>query len=534
MHRSPDVPRTCLVSMPWHSLNRPSLALGILRAACAREGLPVPVSYHGSLQFASVMVQAGFTVGDYAALADTGYHYSLGEWVFAGALYQPEFGYAGMRDLARRHDLPMRTAAAVRELAEPFVEQTVTDILATDPDLVEFSCTFSQTVASLAVATRIKQRRPDVAILLGGYSADGPMGQALHREFECVDYVLRGEADVAFPHLLTALATGSAGALEKVPNLCWRDGNRSVHVNTRPAVLVPPVKMPPPDYGDWFEVFPPELAAHIVPELVVESSRGCWWGEKHHCTFCGLNGTGMTHRAKPADTFVTEVTDLVRRHQVLDVTMIDNILPSDYYTTALPDFADTDYDWKFHYEIKANVKIDDIATLRAARVWGIQPGIESLIDDVLRRMDSRMDKGVRSVHNVRMIRDGCSAGLSVTWNWLYGFPGERQADYEAVIAQLPALAHLQPPTDCPASTCNGSPRTSTTRRSGSPTGGPPRPPATSTTSPPNDSKISCTPSTPPTKGSPARKPNRSTPRSTNGKPATPPVSCPPARSTARW
>ena len=64
------VPRTCLVSMPWHSLHRPSLALGVLRAACAREGLPVPVSYHGSLAFADMMLRAGLTVGDYAEMAE--------------------------------------------------------------------------------------------------------------------------------------------------------------------------------------------------------------------------------------------------------------------------------------------------------------------------------------------------------------------------------------------------------------------------------------------------------------------------------
>jgi hypothetical protein len=297
MQRLQDVPRTCLVSMPWHSLNRPSLALGILRACCAREGLPVPVSYHGSLKFASVMLDSGFIVGDYAALADTGYHYSLGEWVFAGALYHSDFGCAGMQDLARRHDLPLRTAAAVRDLAEPFVEQAVADILATEPELVGFSCTFSQNVASLAVARRIKQQRPDVAVLLGGYSADGDMGAALHREFPFVDLVLRGEADVNFPALLTALgayrASGDTTLLERIPQLCWRDREGRPHVNTRPATPVPPTKMPPPDYADWFAEFhSTPLPGHIVPELVVESSRGCWWGEKHHCTFCGLNGTG--------------------------------------------------------------------------------------------------------------------------------------------------------------------------------------------------------------------------------------------------
>lgn len=56
-----------------------------------------------------------------------------------------------------------------------------------------------------------------------------------------------------------------------------------------------------------------------------------------------------------------------------------------------------------------------------------------------------MDKGVSAVHNVRTLRDGETAGLTVTWNWLYGFPGETMASYEPVIRQLSALVHLQPP-----------------------------------------------------------------------------------------
>src|SRR6185295_14313660 len=35
----------------------------------------------------------------------------------------------------------------------------------------------------------------------------------------------------------------------------------------------------------------------IKPVLLFETSRGCWWGEKAHCTFCGLNGQTMNYRA---------------------------------------------------------------------------------------------------------------------------------------------------------------------------------------------------------------------------------------------
>jgi hypothetical protein len=56
-----------------------------------------------------------------------------------------------------------------------------------------------------------------------------------------------------------------------------------------------------------------------------------------------------------------------------------------------------------------------------------------------------MDKGVSGVQNVRTLRDATAAGLTVSWNWLYGFPGETFAAYQPVLDQLPALIHLPAP-----------------------------------------------------------------------------------------
>jgi hypothetical protein len=56
-----------------------------------------------------------------------------------------------------------------------------------------------------------------------------------------------------------------------------------------------------------------------------------------------------------------------------------------------------------------------------------------------------MNKGVSGPRNVRMLRDCGEINITVGWNFLYGFPGEEETSYRAVIEQLPALVHLQPP-----------------------------------------------------------------------------------------
>jgi hypothetical protein len=219
------------------------LAIGVLGGACVAQGLPAPLEYHGGLRFVEFLMDRSggkLTTYEYHAVAESGFTHALGDWVFAGALNDPRFGYAEMLEYAGRHDIPMRSLSAMREYADEFVDLVVDELIALDPELVGFSTTFMQNVPSLAVARRLKRRRPDIAVLFGGGNCDGPMGAALHREFDFVDLVLRGEADESFPLLLSALGAGSTGGtdLAGVPGLCWRDTTGRQRVNPT-ARLVP-------------------------------------------------------------------------------------------------------------------------------------------------------------------------------------------------------------------------------------------------------------------------------------------------------
>ena len=57
--------------------------------------------------------------------------------------------------------------------------------------------------------------------------------------------------------------------------------------------------LPVPNYRDYMaRVQASPLGKTINPRLLFQTSRGCWWGAKQHCTFCGLNGQGMAYRSK--------------------------------------------------------------------------------------------------------------------------------------------------------------------------------------------------------------------------------------------
>jgi ribosomal peptide maturation radical SAM protein 1 len=436
--------RIVLVSMPWASLEFPSLALGILKRRVGEELPDAEVRVvDGNIEFVDWLSdRVPFSREDYDFYA-TSYFSGHSEWIFSSALYndvawrRKEFS-AYMAEHATSEQVA--TTVALHEVAPDFAGQLAERIVAEGADVVGFTSTFQQNTAALAVARCLKDVDPRVVTVLGGGNCEGPQGEALHRNFPFVDLVLRGEAELSFPQLLRALAGG--GSLADVPGLCWRPVGGGSVANPMSSTPLPPDVLVTPDFDGYFERrSASRVAAWCEPKLVVESSRGCWWGEKHHCTFCGLNGTLMMFRSKSPGAFVDDLLALVERHRVLDVFVVDNILDMQYLHSALPRLQESGYDLRLQYEIKSNLRREQLQVMRDAGVTHVQPGIENLNSTVLRLMD----KGVTGVANVRLLRDAEDVGVFPVWNYLYGFPGETDAEYEDVLDQLPALHHLAPP-----------------------------------------------------------------------------------------
>ncbi|MEV4158873.1 RiPP maturation radical SAM C-methyltransferase [Nonomuraea dietziae] len=434
--------RLVLAAMPWQAIHRPSLPVGLLHRLVREQCPEIEVAeYHGGIRWAEYMLADGeLAPADYTKVSDNGVFQGLGDLIFSGSLYDDLRWRADeLREIAKSYGFETATVMRMRALTTGFIESAVTEVLASEPDVVGFTSTFMQNVPSLALARRLKELRPGLRVVFGGANCDGPMGHALHRNHRFVDFVVRGEGEEVFPALLDRIVSGEG--VSDVPGLCWWDGERSM-ANPQPTRSVAPGKIPIPDFDGWRDALESSpLREYVSPELVVESSRGCWWGEKHHCTFCGLNGSLMAFRSKPADQFWTELHTLVERYQILDVAMVDNIFDMTYLKTLLPRLAAADWDLRIHYEIKSNMRADQLAALHAGGIVLVQPGIESLNSRVLKIMD----KGVDGATNVRVLRDCEDHHMTVDWNYLYGFPGEQPEDYWSIIAQLPKLVHLQPP-----------------------------------------------------------------------------------------
>lgn len=434
-----------LVNMPWASIDLPSLALGILKRSVDER---VPDAHaevmHANIDYVDwVTRRTEFTLRDYEYYSLASYFLGCGDWVFSSALYGDrewrveEFTEATRDNLS---DTRGEQARLLHAIAEEFVLDVARRVVDLAPDVVGFTSTFQQNTAALAAARHVKKLAPGIVTVLGGANCDGKQGEAIHRNFTFVDYVVRGEAEESFPALLTAIARKEVPT--DVPGLCRRDERGRSVANPMATRPLPPAAILPPDYTGYFERLASSGArSWVEPKLVVEGARGCWWGEKHHCTFCGLNGSSMQFRSKNPAVFFEEIVELARRHRVLDMYVVDNILDMNYLKSLLPRLKESGYDLRLQYEIKSNMRLNQLRTLAEAGVVYVQPGIENLDSKVL----ALMDKGVTGCQNVRMLRDAATAGLTVAWNYLHGFPGEEAGDYDGAVAQMPALEHLNPP-----------------------------------------------------------------------------------------
>jgi ribosomal peptide maturation radical SAM protein 1 len=434
-----------LLSMPFGAMERPALGLSLLKGRFMRDGIACDVRYP-LFTFADLI-----GAEEYRWISsELPYVAFAGDWCFAEALYGPhpavdskyistvlqETWHLSTDDIAR--------VKAVRMMAARFLDHCMECIPWKYYEIVGFTSTFEQNLASLALAKRVKLVYPTIATVFGGANWEGEMGEELHRNFDFVDYVCPGEADESFPALASVLLAGSVKGAQLPPGVLFRQEDRTL--SSGPSVPVRNMdSLPMPDFSDYFRQWHESSASlATVPTLLMETSRGCWWGDKSHCTFCGLNGATMAYRSKSCARALKEMRFLSDRWQTDHLEVVDNILDMRYFSDLLPALAEDGRAWNIFYEVKSNLTRAQVAALRAAGVARIQPGIESLSDHVLKLMR----KGTSGLRNIQLLKWCREYGISVDWNLLYGFPGETSEDYNEMLPMLSAIEFLDPPVAC--------------------------------------------------------------------------------------
>jgi ribosomal peptide maturation radical SAM protein 1 len=407
----------CLILPPFDSISFPSLGVSVLVAACRARGLSVKVVY------ASLALASRIGADAYRNICTASRRDMPAERLFVPFAYPAGHGPTKRSSYAANGEF-------AKEIAETLFE-VVDEVLAARPRIVGLATMFVQNLSAASVARAIKEAAPEICVVLGGANVASPMGGGLMKVFPFIDYFFSGEADTAFPDFCERLIRENKAPEEKLVECAPIDDMRVVFA---------------PDYSDYFAALRDYQRRGLLPAnlpnfLLLEASRGCWWGEKHHCTFCGLNGNGMEFRKKPADRVLAEMRQLKEDWGTEEIHFADNIMPLNFIGDLFPELARWEKHPRLFFEVKANLRDDQLDVMRAGGVTAIQPGIESLSTHVLKLMR----KGVSALHNIALLRSSRARAVGVLWNYIYGFPGETAEDYRSVLGLIPQLEHLNPP-----------------------------------------------------------------------------------------
>lgn len=453
----------CLINMPFASIHVPSFALTQLEAVVKRklaERVSVEVFYlnHDCARY------IGIKPYDYLSIVPKGT--LMGEHFFRHVAFPelPDNTDEFFRRFYPHQDEQTQKLKRIvqekRQGAERFLDELIDRYCLDQANIVGFTSSYIQSVACFAMARKLKERVPGIIIVMGGANCEAPMGDAIVKNVESIDFVFSGPALKSFPEFVGYCLDREmdkchriAGVFSKENRMLWPPGiaaddqpdddiyvaptGQDLDINTRIEL----------DYDAFLESHDRNFFNEgVVKILLYETSRGCWWAERSKCTFCGLNGLNAHYQAMSPERAIEQFKYLFERYasRCSYFWSVDNIMPKDYPEKVFARL-DTPQQVVITCHMKTNLDEGDLEKLSRAGVKGFQPGLESLNTSMLKLMG----KGTTAFGNLRFLMHCMLHDIYPLWNMLLGFPDQKreaaEAAYRKYVRDMPLLVHLPPP-----------------------------------------------------------------------------------------
>ena len=211
-----------LVNMPFSTTHLPSIALTQLKSVLHGQfGERVSVKIHYlNHDFARHM-----GLDRYAMIANslqstvTG----LGDWLFRSAAFPDAADNTEVYLARHMWQFPREYNDEIGELVNgqrgqiaSFLDELIDRYALDRCSLVGFTSMFTQSVASFAMARKLKQRNPALVTVMGGANCEMSMGKVIAKNVEAIDYVFSGPALKSFPQLVEHLVEGRGDECHKI------------------------------------------------------------------------------------------------------------------------------------------------------------------------------------------------------------------------------------------------------------------------------------------------------------------------------
>ncbi len=431
-----------LVSTPWPLFNRPSVQLGALKAFIRQKlpGLEVNTRHF----YLGIAEDLGYDL--YGQISERTW---LAETPYAALLYPDRIDIVERFWRKKALRVPFVNDCDFCALCRALEVSSSSILDQEDWDryiLAGFSICFGQLTSSLYYIREVKKRAPTLKIIVGGSACAGDMGQSLLNCFPEIDFVIRGEGELPLVHLIKSL-TGTQGdsRMVSIPGLVSRH-------NVLPDQEISQIsnldELPVPEYDDYFnQVRSLRTNKTFLPKIPMEISRGCWWRKSVNpegasgCAFCNLNLQWHGYRAKSLNRTISEIDSLTKKHKILSVSFMDNLLPSKGQKELFEGIKKLKNDFRLFAEIRATTPVETLASMGAAGMHEVQVGIESLSTSLLKKLN----KGTSVMDNMEIMKNCETPGLpDLTGNMILNFPLSDNDDIADTIWNLEFARPFRP------------------------------------------------------------------------------------------
>jgi radical SAM superfamily enzyme YgiQ (UPF0313 family) len=344
-------------------------------------------------------------------------------------------------------------------LAQPDVDVRVVDLGLEHPDDLErlvaaalidvpgrvfvgLTSTTASYQSMLRTAAAFKHADPSVVVITGGPHVTPQDDVVLRHHAKIIDFVVRGEGEVAMVELLRAHPD-----VTTVPNISYlRDG---VFVRNPEAAL-----MLPPDLDRLSPILqvasqpqPGSNARATTPgkfdRVTYVSARGCPLA----CAFCVVRKTDI--RAKSVAVIVEDIRHLVVDHGYCAIAIEDNFFGHQPKRTlelceaiaALR--VDVPFDWDCQTRVESMRRPDVVNAMARAGCTAAYLGVEALVPDHLRYLKKTPHpESYLHVLETEVIPTMLAAGINIYINLQLALPLETEQDREVSLRRLRRLGAM--------------------------------------------------------------------------------------------
>lgn len=275
---------------------------------------------------------------------------------------------------------------------------------------------------AIEIAESVRKLRPQLPIVFGGWHPTLMPEQTLSEDF--VDYVVRRQGEATFLELVNAFSAGQPS--DSVTGLSWKRSGNVMHNPERAVQSPDSLPMPAYDMVDF------DAYERVGGErkLAYATSVGC----PYACNYCtDMIFYKRKFNALNAERVVSEITSLAARYRIDEIALLDSNFPVDLRRAIAIAQGICDSGVRFRWTFQASTDFlyrmsdDEVRLLRRSGVTHMGFGTESTSEPVLKRMNKRHQR-MNEVYETA--RKANLAGIRVTFNLIFGYPGETELDRE--------------------------------------------------------------------------------------------------------